>query len=74
MASRSSKKHKSITGRHIFVACLFVAWMGVIIWRLAFLQIARHEELAERAARQRNETQSVAATRGTIVDRNNVTL
>jgi len=74
MASRSSKKQRSITGRHIFIACLFVAWMGVIIWRLAYLQIARHEELAEKSARQRQETQTVTAVRGTIVDRNNAVL
>ena len=74
MASKRSKKQRSSTARYIFIACVFVAWMGVLIWRLAFLQIARHEELAEKAARQRNETQSVAAARGTIVDRNNVTL
>lgn len=43
--------------------------MGVIIWRLAFLQIARHEELAEKAARQRHETQTIKAARGVIVDR-----
>jgi cell division protein FtsI/penicillin-binding protein 2 len=74
MASKRSKKQRTSTARYIFVACVFVAWMGVLIWRLAFLQIARHEELAEKAARQRNETQSVTAARGTIVDRNNVTL
>ncbi len=74
MASKRSKKQRSNTARYVFIACVFVAWMGVLIWRLAFLQIARHEELAEKAARQRNETQSVAAARGTIVDRNNVTL
>ena len=74
MASKSRKKQRSITSRHIFIACVFVAWMGAIIWRLAFLQIARHEELAGKAARQRNEKQSVAAVRGTIVDRNNVVL
>ncbi|MBL8203320.1 MAG: hypothetical protein JNM09_03765 [Blastocatellia bacterium] len=74
MASRSSKKQRSITGRHIFIACLFVAWMGVIIWRLAYLQIARHEELAEKSARQRQETQTITAVRGTIVDRNNAVL
>lgn len=48
--------------------------MGVIIWRLAYLQIARHEELAEKSARQRQETQTVTAVRGTIVDRNNAVL
>jgi cell division protein FtsI/penicillin-binding protein 2 len=69
MASRSSKKQGSSTSRHIFIACLFVAWMGVIIWRLAFLQIARHEELTEKAARQRHETQTIKAARGVIVDR-----
>jgi cell division protein FtsI/penicillin-binding protein 2 len=74
MASKRSKKQRTSTARYIFIACVFVAWMGVLIWRLAFLQIARHEELAEKAARQRHETQSVAAARGTIVDRNNVTL
>ena len=74
MASKSSKKQRSITSRHIFIACLFVAWMGAIIWRLAYLQIARHEELTTKAARQRNEMQSVAAVRGTIVDRNNAVL
>ncbi len=74
MASKSSKKQRSITSRHIFIACLFVAWMGAIIWRLAYLQIARHEELTVKAMRQRNETQAVAAVRGTIVDRNNAVL
>ncbi len=74
MASKSSKKQRSITSRHIFIVCLFVAWMGAIIWRLAYLQIARHEDLTAKAARQRNATQSVAAVRGTIVDRNNVVL
>ena len=48
--------------------------MGGIIWRLAYLQIARHEELTEKAMRQRNEKQTSAAVRGTIVDRNNIVL
>lgn len=74
MAAKSRKKQRSTTSRHIFIACVFVAWMGVIIWRLAFLQIARHEELAGKAARQRNEKQSIAAVRGTIVDRNDSVL
>lgn len=74
MAAKSRKKQRSITSRHIFIACLFVAWMSVIIWRLAYLQIARHEELTAKATRQRNEGQTVAAVRGTIVDRNNVVL
>ncbi len=74
MAAKSRKKPSSITSRHIFIACLFVAWMGAIIWRLAYLQIARHDELTAKATRQRNATQSVTAVRGTIVDRNNVVL
>lgn len=48
--------------------------MGGIIWRLAYLQIARHEELTEKAMRQRNERQTSAAVRGTIVDRNKIVL
>ncbi len=74
MAAKSSKKQRSITSRHIFIACLFVAWMGIIIWRLAYLQIGRHEELNNRAMRQRNDRQAIAALRGTIVDRNNTVL
>ena len=70
----SKKKQRGITGRHLLIACLFVAWMGVIIWRLAYLQIVRHPELAAKAARQRSGTETIAPARGAIVDRNGTLL
>ncbi len=70
----SKKKQRGFTGRHLLIACLFVAWMGVIIWRLAYLQIVRHQELATKAAQQRNGVETVAPARGAIVDRNGTLL
>ncbi|MBS1806858.1 MAG: hypothetical protein JST84_01545 [Acidobacteria bacterium] len=70
----SKKKQRGITGRHLLIACLFVAWMGVIIWRLAYLQIVKHEELAQKAARQRSGAETIAPARGAIVDRNGTLL
>jgi cell division protein FtsI/penicillin-binding protein 2 len=74
MAAAKKNKQRSITARYLLIACLFVAWMGVIIWRLAYLQIVRHDELAEKAARQRNGTEIIAPARGTIVDRHGTLL
>ena len=71
---RSKKKQRGFTGRHLLIACLFVAWMGVIIWRLAYLQIVRHQELALKAAQQRNGVETIAPARGAIVDRNGTLL
>lgn len=70
----SKKKQRGINGRYLLLACLFVAWMGVIIWRLAYLQIVRHQELALRAAQQRNGVETVTPPRGAIVDRNGTLL
>ncbi len=74
MASKRNKKQRSITGRHILIACLFVAWMGVIIWRLAYLQIARHEELSDKTRVQQGAVENVTAFRGEIVDRHGTVL
>lgn len=70
----SKKKQRSFTGRHLAIACLFVAWMGVIIWRLAYLQIVRHADYAEKAARQRERVEPLTAPRGIIVDRHGTLL
>lgn len=69
MAAKSSKKRKGISGRYILIACVFIAWMGVLIWRLSYLQIARHEELTEKAHIQQGIVEPVKAFRGDIVDR-----
>lgn len=70
----SKQQQRSFTGRHLAIACLFVAWMGVIIWRLAYLQIARHEEFVEKVMRQRERVEPLTAVRGNIVDRHGTLL
>lgn len=48
--------------------------MGVIIWRLAYLQIARHEELSDKTRVQQGAVENVTAFRGEIVDRHGTVL
>ena len=55
----------------VLVAAVFSAvWVGVIIIRLAQLQVWQHAELAAQAARQQTRTIKAAAKRGEIVDLN----
>jgi cell division protein FtsI/penicillin-binding protein 2 len=55
--------------RALWIASALCVWMFVIMGRLAWLQVARHEHYSERAAlNQRKEVKAVAA-RGPIVDR-----
>ncbi len=73
MASRRKKKN-SLTGRHGFIACLLIVWMGVIIWRLAYLQIMQPQNYVSTSVAQREKTEKVEAFRGEIVDRNGTVL
>jgi cell division protein FtsI/penicillin-binding protein 2 len=52
----------------VVALCLF-SWMLVIMWRLAWLQVARHTEFKERAAALQHKEQIVKAARGDITDR-----
>jgi len=45
-------------------------WMGAIVGRLVWLQVARHDELLDAGHRQQQKTVEVQAMRGTIFDRN----
>src|SRR5262249_31117189 len=55
--------------RALWIAAALCVWMFVIMGRLAWLQVARHDHYSERAAlNQRKEVKTVAA-RGPIVDR-----
>jgi len=45
-------------------------WVGVIVGRLAWLQVGRHAEFAERAQKQQQRTFEVAPRRGVLYDRN----
>lgn len=69
MASRS-KKQRSLTIRHILIASFFVLWMGVIVWRLAYLQLTSSDSYAQQAARQHTDVETTLGFRGEIVDRN----
>jgi cell division protein FtsI (penicillin-binding protein 3) len=56
--------------RFVWVACFFFFWMVAIVGRLGWLQIVRHGEFVERAAKQQQRTFEVAPRRGVLYDRN----
>src|SRR5665213_3005578 len=56
--------------RFVWVALFFMAWTVAIVFRLGWLQIVRHSEFVERAARQQQRTFEVAPHRGVLYDRN----
>lgn len=56
------------------VAFVLFTWMVVIFWRLAWLQIARHEEFKAHAYANQHKEVAVKAPRGDIVDRQGQTL
>jgi cell division protein FtsI (penicillin-binding protein 3) len=56
--------------RFVYVAMFFCLWTGAIAFRLVWLQVARHGEFVERAARQQERTFEVAPRRGVLYDRN----
>jgi cell division protein FtsI (penicillin-binding protein 3) len=56
--------------RFVYVAMFFCAWTAVIGFRLGWLQIVRHHEFVERAAKQQSRTFEVAPRRGVLYDRN----
>jgi cell division protein FtsI (penicillin-binding protein 3) len=56
--------------RAIYVIAVFAFWAGLIGFRLVWLQVFRHHEFVERAARQQQRTFEVAPRRGVLYDRN----
>jgi cell division protein FtsI (penicillin-binding protein 3) len=54
-----------------WIVCLFfLVWACAIAGRLFLLQIVRHQEFVERAAKQQQRTFEVAPRRGVLYDRN----
>src|ERR1700683_3900306 len=54
-----------------WIVCLFfLLWAVAISGRLFWLQIVRHQEFVERAAKQQQRTFEVAPRRGVLYDRN----
>jgi cell division protein FtsI (penicillin-binding protein 3) len=56
--------------RFAWVAIFFCVWAGVIGARLTWLQVVRHSEWEDKAARQQQRTFEVAPRRGVLYDRN----
>jgi cell division protein FtsI (penicillin-binding protein 3) len=56
--------------RFAHVALFFCFWTGVIGLRLVWLQVFRHSDFVERAAKQQQRTFEVAPRRGVLYDRN----
>src|SRR3984893_17600814 len=56
--------------RFAHVALIFCFWTGAIGLRLAWLQVVRHHDFVERAAKQQQRTFEVAPRRGVLYDRN----
>src|ERR1700712_1368209 len=56
--------------RFVWVAGFFFLWTVAIVLRLGWLQIGRHAEFVDRAARQQQRTFEVAPRRGVLYDRN----
>jgi cell division protein FtsI (penicillin-binding protein 3) len=56
--------------RVIYVVAMLAFWAGLIGIRLVWLQVIRHHEFVERAARQQQRTFEVAPRRGVLYDRN----
>lgn len=56
--------------RFAYVALFFIFWTAAISLRLVWLQVVRHSDFVERAARQQQRTFEVAPRRGVLYDRN----
>src|SRR5499427_1017172 len=68
--ARRPIRHPADAGRRaLWIAAALCVWMFVIMGRLAWLQVARHEHYSERAALNQRREVKIVATRGPIVDR-----
>jgi cell division protein FtsI (penicillin-binding protein 3) len=56
--------------RMVNVVVFFACWAAAIGLRLVWLQVVRHHDFVERAARQQQRTFEVAPRRGVLYDRN----
>ncbi len=56
--------------RFVHVAAFFIVWTGLIGTRLVWLQLIKHHDWVDRAAKQQQRTFEVAPRRGVLYDRN----
>jgi cell division protein FtsI (penicillin-binding protein 3) len=71
---QTAPRHTSIAPirrvRFAYVALFFIFWTFALVFRLFWLQVVRHQDFVERAARQQQRTFEVAPRRGVLYDRN----
>ncbi|HEY6120403.1 MAG TPA: penicillin-binding protein [Pyrinomonadaceae bacterium] len=68
-ASQSKSRPDTSISRALVVAALIVFWMLGISARLVYLQVSRHERLAERARQQQQDAVDTMPQRGSLLDR-----
>jgi cell division protein FtsI (penicillin-binding protein 3) len=66
---RKREAENQTATRALLVAIFVFAWMLALIFRLAWLQIVRHEDFAKLAAKSQQKELPIPAPRGEIVDR-----
>ena len=60
--------------RALLMAAVVLVCFGLVVARLVWLQVVRHDELAERAESNRTAIVPIVPNRGLILDRNGVVL
>src|SRR5574343_1459357 len=65
---------RSFRARIVVVGMVVFLAFALLVSRLVFLQVVRHEDLAEQAEANRTAVVPVVPNRGLIVDRNGVVL
>jgi len=68
------ERNRRFRARLWVFALLALAAFGLLFWRLYFLQVVRHEELAQQAESNRTAIVPIVPNRGDILDRNGVLL
>jgi cell division protein FtsI (penicillin-binding protein 3) len=69
LADQNKSRPDTSTSRALFVAALIVFWMFCITARLVYLQLSRHNKLAERARQQQQDSVDTLPQRGSLLDR-----
>jgi len=69
-----TKKDRLTAKRILIAGGLLALWSILIVWRLADLQVLRHEEFKEKALGQQELIKKIPAVRGSIFDRNGALL
>src|SRR3974390_196940 len=68
--SRTARAVPLKRARFWIICLLFVIWAGAIAGRLFWIQVVRHKEYVEKAAKQQQRAFEVAPRRGILYDRN----